>query len=152
TGVVELSRPSSNDEKVELTLEDGASRGQPGGDGPAQVDRSATVPAGQTSAEFRVTTRPVEATTKLSVTGTYKDEKAKDDLTVLAPEIRLVEVVLDKNTLTGGNATQGKVTLSGPAPRDILVRLRADRPEAVELTNVATVPAGQKSAPFTAKA
>ena len=69
----------------------------------AQVPANVTVPEGQTTATFQVTTTPVAAVTPVVITATYNSATQTANLTVTAPVAVLSGVSLDPITVLAGD-------------------------------------------------
>ncbi len=75
-----------------------------------------TIPAGQSSQTFTVTTSAVNAARAVSITAIYGLSKQTALLTVNpAAAVTLAGLTISPDHVTGGSVTQGTVTLSGPA-------------------------------------
>ena len=108
-----------------------------------------TVPSGQTSATFSVTTVPVTIQKVATIKATYKSAVQTQSLTVMPPG--LVSVGFIPISVVGGTPSVGTVTISGPAPTGgLLVKLKCDSTQATVPASV-SVPAGKMTATFTAK-
>jgi len=99
-----------------------------------------TVPAGQTSANFIVTTTAVTTDTVATITAFVGTTSKSANLTVtrngVPPPPTLSSITLSPTTVVGGNTSQATVTLSGAAPTGgAIVSLSSSN------TAVATVPA-----------
>ena len=77
------------------------------------VPVSVTVPAGSTSADFRISTSAVTATTSVNITGTYIVTSSAS-LVINSPV--LSTVTMAPASVMGGTSSVGTVTLTGPAP------------------------------------
>ncbi len=85
------------------------------GDGAVQAS-PVTIPAGQTSQTFTLTTSAVTAARTVSITATYAAASQTVLLTVNPPAaVTLSSLVISPNQVTGGSSTQATVTLTGPA-------------------------------------
>jgi hypothetical protein len=75
-----------------------------------------TIPAGQTSQTFTLTTSAVTAALTVSITAIYAATSQTVLLTVNPPAaVTLSSLVISPNQVTGGSSTQATVTLTGPA-------------------------------------
>lgn len=117
----------------------------------ASVPTSVTVPAGQTSATFTVSTTAVSTTTTVTITATAGGISRQATLTVNpAPSVTLQSLTVSPSFVIGGNSATGTVTLSGPAPAGgVVVTLRSSRPDRASVPISITVPAGATQASFT---
>jgi uncharacterized protein (TIGR03437 family) len=121
------------------------------GDGSVQAPR-VTVPAGQTSQNFTLTTSAVTAARTVSITALYAGASQTVLLTVNPPAaVTLSSLTISPNQVTGGSTTQATVTLTGPAG---FGGIRVDLQSSSQLTaaaspNFATIAQGQSSAGFT---
>ncbi len=115
----------------------------------ATVPSSVPVAAGQTSANFSVTTLRVPQTTDVEITATYRNSTATTSLTVLALPVVLDSLTLTPPTVITGGTGEGTVTLSGPAPANgVLVTLASSDPDVAEVGPSVTVDAGATGARF----
>src|SRR5262249_48971721 len=108
----------------------------------ATVPPSITVPAGQTSAPFSITTSPVVAGTTATITATFNQYSASALLTVLDPQ--LSSVAISPNQITGGTTGTGTVTLTGAAATNLVVSLSSNNAAATVPATV-TIPTGASS-------
>ncbi len=118
----------------------------------ASVPSSVTVPQGQTSANFTVTTQPVSSQTQVTITASANGVTRQATLTVNPPSgsVTLQSLTISPTSVWGGSSATGTVTLSGPAPSGgAVVQLRSSNPSAAIVPSSVTVPAGQRSASFT---
>ncbi|MFM7187615.1 MAG: beta strand repeat-containing protein, partial [Armatimonadota bacterium] len=107
-----------------------------------------TVPAGQTFVSTSVPTTAVSATATAVLSATANGYTQTATLTI-TPSIPTA-VSFTPTVVVGGNASTGKVTLSGPAgPDGAIVTLVSSSPK-VTVPDSVTVPAGATSANFTA--
>ena len=92
----------------------------------AAVPSSVTVPEGQTSADFSVSTNAVGANTKVTISATAGGVTKTATLSVLAP----VPASLDADSpVHGGDQSSATITLTGPAPGSgMSVDAREQRP------------------------
>jgi hypothetical protein len=77
------------------------------------VPATVMVPSGAVGATFPVSTSSVQSTTVVSVTGTYVASQSAS-LTIYPPVLSTITV--NPNSVTGGAASVGTATLTGPAP------------------------------------
>jgi hypothetical protein len=115
------------------------------------VPASVTVAAGATSASFTITTTSVTAPTSATISATAGGVTRSATLTVnpVPATVSVSGVSLNPTSVTGGNTSQGTVTLSGPAPSGGLVVTLSDNSAAVTVPASVTVAAGATSANFT---
>jgi ribosomal protein L11 len=107
-----------------------------------------TVPEGQTTAPFTVTTVPVAAQVSVGISATVSLTKTA---TLIIKQPVVSALSLSPSSLKGGANSTGTVTLTGIAPTGgIQVALSSDRLEATVPATI-TVAAGQKSVQFTIK-
>jgi hypothetical protein len=113
-------------------------------DAAATVPSDVTVPAGDTSANFAITTTPVAADVVVTITADAPLGLDLDDqLTVFAPRISTVQTL--PATVIGGSNPLLRVDLTGPAPAGGWeITVNSDNPSVADLTAPAsfTVPAG----------
>jgi uncharacterized protein (TIGR03437 family) len=116
----------------------------------AAVPASITVPQGQTTAQFAISTTPVEATTVPQITATSANS-VSDTLTIDASgpgEGEILSLVVAPDTVVGGDVSTGTVTLAMPAPAGgVLVTLASNKPAATVPAPI-TIAEGQTSAQF----
>jgi thermitase len=117
----------------------------------ASVPSSVTVPQGQTSANFTVTTTPVTSQTNVTITASAQGVTRQATLTVTPqPSVTLQSLTISPSSVWGGSNATGTVTLTGPAPAGgAVVQLRSSNTSAATVPSSVTVPAGQTSASFT---
>jgi hypothetical protein len=117
----------------------------------ATVPASVTVPAGQASASFTVTTKTVTASTSVTISGTHNGVTRSAALSVNpAPAVSLGSVSVSPATVTGGQTSSGTVRLSGPAPAGgAVVTLSSSNTNGATVPGSVTVPAGATSINFT---
>jgi trimeric autotransporter adhesin len=140
TGTVTLADPALvAGANVRLTSNDGTVRISP-----------VTIPAGQTSQTFTLTTSAVTAARTVSITATYAAASQTVLLTVNPPAaVTLSSLVISPNQVTGGSSTQATVTLTGPAGMGgVLVDLQSSS-LTVSVPRFVIIPQSQTSAVFT---
>ena len=121
------------------------------GDSAVQVS-PVTIPAGQTSQTFTLTTSAVAAARAVSITASYAGASQTVLLTVNpASAVTLSNLTIAPATVTGGTSTLATATLTGPAG---MGGVRVDIQSssllmAAASPNFATIPQGQTSAVFT---
>jgi|GEM_PF-3838006 len=140
TGTVSLNGPApSNGVIVSLTSSNTNA---------AVVPSSITIPSGQNSAGFTVTTKPVSSSTPVTITASYGGESKTAVLTVAPP--KLSSVAINPSEVTGGSSATGTVSLNGPAPSNgVVVSLTSSNTNAAVVPSSVTIPSGQNSAGFT---
>ncbi|MCW5942133.1 MAG: hypothetical protein KIS66_07865 [Fimbriimonadaceae bacterium] len=109
------------------------------------VPASVTVPAGQKSASFAVTTTPVGTDQVVTVSGTLSGQVRSADVTVR--RLAIESLVLAVERATGGGKVSGTVRLNAAANADTPVALSSDNPAASVGPSV-VVPAGSSTATF----
>ncbi|OLE39796.1 MAG: hypothetical protein AUG00_00715 [Candidatus Rokubacteria bacterium 13_1_20CM_2_70_7] len=115
----------------------------------ATVPVSVTVPAGDTGANFTVSTSVVAASTSVTISGTYSGVTRSAVLTVV-PAAALSSLSLS-STATGGTSLAGELMLNATAPAGgAVVTLSSSNPAVAAVPASVTVPAGATSATFTA--
>jgi hypothetical protein len=113
----------------------------------ANVPTSVTVPAGQTSATFTVTTAAVATTTSVVVSASYSGKTQTASVQVVPTALSALAV--NPTTVQGGTGCIGTVTLTGPAPAGGLkVAIGSGSPTVVSMPASVTVAAGKTSASF----
>lgn len=111
----------------------------------ATVPAEVSVPEGQTTATFPITTFEVDSNEPVDITASYRGVSRSDRLTVRP---LLDKVSLNPTVVKGGEPSQGTVALNGPAPAGgAEIALSSNRAEATVPASV-TIPAGQTSATF----
>ncbi len=139
TGTVTLRAPAPSGGVV-ISLSDDSSL--------ATVPASVTVPAGQISANFPITTSAVTSTATVTITTTFAGETFNDFL-ILFTVLRTVE--FDPSSVVGGTPSTGRVILGIPAPQGgAVVTLTNVHPARITIPASVTVPAGATSATFPA--
>jgi uncharacterized protein (TIGR03437 family) len=121
------------------------------GDGTVRVS-PVTIPAGQTSQTFTLTTSAVTVARTVSITAIYAGASQTVLLTVNPPAaVTLSSLTIAPNQVTGGTSTQATVTLTGPAGMGgVRVDLQSSSPlTAAASPNFANIPQGQSSAVLT---
>jgi hypothetical protein len=78
----------------------------------ASVPSSVTVPAGYLSADFAITTSPVNSDTAVTIQATAGNVTDTATLTVQAPSVK--SVTFAPNPVTGGSSATGTVTMNAP--------------------------------------
>ncbi len=114
----------------------------------ASVPASVTIPQGASSATFIITTQPVASATTVTILAS-RSFTLKQTLELLPPGA-LASLSLNPTTVTGGQSSQGTVTLSSPAPAGgVVVALSSLNTAVAQVPASVTVPAGASSATFT---
>jgi hypothetical protein len=120
-----------------------------GGSGtvPVSIPASVTVPAGQTTATFPITSSAVTATTVVRISGTYGGTTLNADVSLFT----LLGQILFSGNVPGGTPATGTVTLNGAAPGGgAAIALSSANTSLVSVPASVTVPAGQTSTTFVA--
>lgn len=144
TGTVTLTAAAPSGGAV-VTLSKAFSNGGPG-TVPVTTPASVTVPAGQTTASFPISSSTVTATTNVRISATYGGATVNADITLYT---RLGQLLFN-GTVPGGTPAIGTVTLNGPAPSGgAVVALSSGNTSLVTVPASVTVPAGQTSVDFT---
>ena len=141
TGTVTLAVPAPvAGANVSLSSNDGTVRVSP-----------VTIPAGQTSQTFTLSTSAVTSARMVSITAIYAAASQTVLLTVNPPAtVTLSSLVISPNQVTGGSSTQGTVTLTGPAGAGgVRVDLQSDSLIRATSPSFVIIPQGQSSAGFT---
>lgn len=113
----------------------------------AIVPVSVTVPEGQTSAAFDVTTKPLHLSVNVAVTATYGGGSRNGAITV--NRAILDTLTLATSSVTGGAKVIGTVTLNGPAPvGGANVNLSSGNANVLTVPGTITVPGLQTSRNF----
>ena len=114
----------------------------------ASVPASVTIPQGQNTTSFTITTQPVAQLTNVAILAS-RSKTIQLNLELLPPGA-LASLSLNPTTATGGQSSQGTVTLSSPAPAGgVVVALSSTDTSAAQVPASVTVPAGVTSATFT---
>ena len=138
TGTVTLNYASNTDKSVSLSSSDTVT---------ASVPATVTVPAGQTTAQFPVTTFSVLILKNVNITATLNSISIQS--AVFVTPIKLVSVTTSPTSVIGGKSSTGKVTLSAVAPvGGYVVNLSSSNPSAASVPASVTVIAGVKTATF----
>jgi hypothetical protein len=141
-GTVTLSSAQGSDTVVALSSTDPTV---------ASVQASVTIPSGQTSAAFTISTHPVTVGSFSWITASVGSEERGASINVdpgapsTAPSISAVSVVPER--LGGGGAATGTVTLSGPADGAI-IELTSSHPDLVQVPSESIVAGGTSSTVF----
>lgn len=113
----------------------------------ASVPISVTVPGGQWSATFNVTTYPVSRRYSLQITASFGGADVSS--TMVVNPVTISKVTLSPSTVVGGGASVGTVTLSGPAPTGGgKVALSSGLPSQASVPSNVSVPEGKTTATF----
>jgi hypothetical protein len=111
----------------------------------ALVPVSATIPAGQSSTSFAVTTVHVDTTTTATIRGVLFGSSASAVLTIFGPISGLTVI---PNPMYGGTVSQGRVTLSTPSIGSTVVHLASSDTATATVPATVTIPSGQTFANF----
>jgi hypothetical protein len=79
----------------------------------ASPQKGITIPQGQSSGNFTLTTVPTAANVTVTVTGSLGSSSASTTVTVRAPQVKTASL---PGAIQGGTTTQLSVTIDGPAP------------------------------------
>ncbi|HLK69256.1 MAG TPA: hypothetical protein VKU19_37750 [Bryobacteraceae bacterium] len=117
----------------------------------AQPPLTVTIPGGQTSVSFVVTTIPVTASRTITITVSYGGSTQSATLTVNpAGTASLSSLMISPDHVTGGTNATGTATLGAPAPiGGTAVNLMSSNVFAAQVPQFIQVPQGQTSATFT---
>lgn len=137
TGTITVNGVAAVDTSISLSSANSA----------AHVPASVTLPAGQSSVTFTVTTDPVTSSTAGSISATMSGVSKSATLTVKPPV--LSTLTLSPNPVKGGNSVAGTVTMSGPVAVNTTVNLTNANPKAHLPGASVTIPAGSASVTFT---
>lgn len=114
------------------------------------VPASVTVPAGQTTATFLVTSVPVTTQETATVTAVTNGSTATASVTLNVPPATLASISLNPSTVYGVTTSTGTVTLSYPAPASgAVVTLSSSSVTTATVPINVTVAPGATSAVFT---
>ncbi|MBI3721516.1 MAG: hypothetical protein HY248_03100, partial [Fimbriimonas ginsengisoli] len=111
------------------------------------VPSSVTIAEGATSATFTTTTQPVAATLNATITSTGAENSLNAILAVNPPVVNGLS--LNPASVAGGNASTGKVTISGPAPSGGKSVTLTSNKAAVTVPASVTISEGNTSTTFT---
>jgi hypothetical protein len=115
--------------------------------GLASVPGTVLVPAGESSASFRVTTRPVQGTSMVTLSASLAQETRQAYLMIVS--ISLASVAVRPGAVMGGTPSTGTILLSGPAPPGgAMVTLTSANPAAAVVPGSVIVPEGATKATF----
>jgi hypothetical protein len=117
----------------------------------AQPPLTVTIPSGQTSAGFTLTTAPVTVTRFVTITVTYASATQSVTLEVdRAASPVLVSLTILPSQVTGGVNATGTITLGGLAPLGgTAVNLLSSNPFTAQVPQFVSVPEGQTKVTFT---
>jgi len=145
TGMVTLTSAAPSGGAV-VALSKAFSNGS-AGTVPVTIPPSVTVPAGQTTASFTISTSSVTATTSVRISATFNGATANADMTLFP----LLAQVSFPGNVPGGTPATGTVRLNAAAPSGgTVVTLSSANTSLATVPASLTVPAGQTSANFTA--
>ncbi|MCC7174526.1 MAG: hypothetical protein IT159_04955 [Bryobacterales bacterium] len=114
----------------------------------ASLPASATIPAGQMSATFSISTTSVATTQYVTISATYGGTSRTATLTINPVAVTLSSLSVSPSAVTAGASSTGTVTLSAPAPAGGTVVSLQTNNQAASVPASATIPAGQMSATF----
>jgi len=137
TGTVTLDAPAAATGVVVTLASNNAS---------ATVPASITVPAGQSTGTFPITTLASPKQILATITATINGAASTTSLTI--NPIGLTSVAANPTGLVGGVSAQGTVTLTGPAPEKGTKVSLSSSSGAVGVPGSILVPAGQASVTF----
>jgi hypothetical protein len=113
------------------------------------VPASVTVPAGETFANFTVTTKQVAKQTTVTISGTFPAGFTQSATLTLLPSPVPAAVTLQPDTVPGGQSSIGTVTLSRAAkPPGVDVALASDNPAVATVPASIHIPGGATSGNF----
>lgn len=113
----------------------------------AQVPGSVTIPAGQVTATFNITTIPTPNDATPTIKATLGTSTVQGQLTVNAPTVQ--SFTLAAGTVVGGNPVQGTITLTGKAPSvGAAVSLSSSDTSIATVPATVTVPSGATTVNF----
>jgi WD40 repeat protein len=115
----------------------------------ASLPSSVSIPAGQLSATFTVTTVAVTTQTSVAITGTLAGSSQSATLTLVP--IALASISLNPSTVAGGNLSTGTASLNGLAPKGGVVVKLTSSLSGVTVPASVTILAGSSSATFAVK-
>lgn len=117
----------------------------------AATPASVTIPAGETSATFTVTTLQVSFTNGLAIDAQYNCSFADAGLTLIPanPGAQISAFQVNPLSVTGGSSSAGEVILAGPAPSGGAIVSLASGNSAVSMPSSVNVAAGATNASFT---
>jgi formylglycine-generating enzyme required for sulfatase activity len=110
---------------------------------------SVTVPAGQSSVTFTITTQAVSGAQSVTITASYAGVSKTATLTVNPAPVSLQGLTLSQSSVTGGATVTGTVTLGAAAPAGGASVTVQSSSTAAQVPASVTVAAGQTSATFT---
>lgn len=113
------------------------------------IPSSIFIAEGQSSKSFTVKTSAVTQDYVVTIKASAYGTSASGKLTVRAPQ--LIGLTFNPGTVQGGKPSTGTVTIDQPAPAGgIKVTLTSRNPALVQVPSSVTIPAGKKTATFTA--
>lgn len=116
------------------------------GSGSASVPTSCSIPAGQSTGTFNVTTFAVNASTVATVKAIFGPTSISVSLTINPPT--LASVTLNPSTVPGGLSSTGTVSLSGPVGTSPVVVSLTSNNSAATVPSTVTIAPAQSSATF----
>ncbi|MFM7186868.1 MAG: OmpL47-type beta-barrel domain-containing protein [Armatimonadota bacterium] len=109
----------------------------------ASVPGTVTIPAGQTSGTFSISTVAVSTDVLATISATYGGSTTGADLSIT--RVALAGFTLNRSSVVGGGTRIATVTLSGNAPSGGYVVSLSSESTAVSIPATVTIPSGQKS-------
>ena len=138
TLTVRLTTPAPSG-GVQVSLSSGSSH--------ASLPATVLVPAGQSSASVRVSTRPVAQRIRATLTATLNGSHASKELTINPPAP--ISLTLSPSAVPGGRGATASVFLNASAPPGGLwLRVSSSHPNRVWTPSQVYVPAGMRSVRF----
>ena len=114
-----------------------------------QIPLSLTIPVGQVSAQFPVTTSPVTSVQMISITAQASSGTLIANLEVdPASTLQVTSFTVTPASVQGGTAASGTVTLSGPAPAGGVTAQVSSDNSAAQPPGAVSVPSGNNSVTF----
>ena len=114
----------------------------------SSLPRGVLVPAGATSADFTVTTVPINYSDVVTVDATYQNTTIRGRLNILP--LQIASFTVNPSNVVGSNQAQGTITLNDPAPTGgAVIWLSSSNPAIATVPTPLTIPAGATSATFT---
>lgn len=116
----------------------------------AAVPGSITIPAGQTSGSFNVTTGNAGTAT---ITASLEGSPGQTAVLAVTPILALAALALNPSSVMAGESATGTVTLTGPAPNGgASIALASTDPQVATVQSSITIVPGGSSASFTVTA
>jgi len=116
----------------------------------ATVPDNISIPEGQTTGTFTITTKPVQNDVNVTITATLATvPNATVRTKVITVTGLSVALQVNPSTVRGGSTSQGTVTLTQPAgPGGVVLTLSSANPAVAQVPATVTVPQGQTQATF----